>query len=279
MPPEEGEIEEELDEELEVDPNLSEEEPGEGEAEEEIEEITVAIGDEEPTPEENEPAPGWVKELRKSHRQTQKENRDLKRRLDAKEGDKQGDLGEKPTLEGCDFDTKKYDKDLSGWYERKRDNELKQEKETTDKKDQEQAWQSTLDAYEEKKSKLKVKDFEDAEAFVEETLSVAQQGMILSAADDPALLVYAIGRNPKKAKELAAIKDPVKFAFAVSKLETQLKVTPRKATTKPEKQVSGTGSMSGGSDATLKKLRDKAEKTGDYSAVTKYNREKRRKAS
>jgi len=58
-----------------------------------------------------------------------------------------------------------------------------------------------------------------------------------------------------------------------------LKVTPRKASTQPEKILSGTGPSGGSSDATLKRLRAKAEKTGDYSDVRKYNRDKKQKAS
>ena len=48
--------------------------------------------------------------------------------------------------------------------------------------------------------------------------------------------MYALGKNPKKAKELGEITDPVKFAFAVAKLETQLTVTSRKQVPPPEKK-------------------------------------------
>jgi hypothetical protein len=56
---------------------------------------------------------------------------------------------------------------------------------------------------------------------------------MLQGADNPALVVYALGKNPKKAKELSEIKDPVKFAFAVAKLEKELKVTNRRAAPHP----------------------------------------------
>jgi hypothetical protein len=89
------------------------------------------------------------------------------------------------------------------------------------------------------------------------------------------LLIYAIGKSTKRAKELAAITDPVKFAFAVAKLETQLKVTNRKAASPPEKTVQGTGRVSGTVDSTLDRLRAEAEKTGNYSKVMAYKRQKR----
>jgi hypothetical protein len=101
-----------------------------------------------------------------------------------------------------------------------------------------------------------------------------QQGMIVQGADNAALVVYALGKNPKKAKELASITDPVKFAFAVAKLETQLKISNRKAQTSPERKISGTGRPSGAVDSTLDRLRADAEKTGDYSKVFQYKKQK-----
>lgn len=293
MPPKKGEIEEvaEIDDDqtgesnAEIDDDDKGDKP-EKDAEKSTEkddgeggEITVAIAGE-PAEEESEPAPGWVKELRKSHRQTQKENRELKRKLEATEK-KTDEVGEKPVFDDYNLNTGKYESDLTAWYERKREADIKTEAADSEQKQQEQDWQSTLDSYEDSKEKLKLKakGFDDAEALVEGTFSIAQQGIILNGAEDSALLILAIGSNPKKLKELSAIKDPVKFSFAVAKLETQLKVTPRKAATKPEKQISTAGGASNSADTTLKRLREKAEKTGDYSAVTQYNRDKKRKAS
>ena len=79
-------------------------------------------------------------------------------------------------------------------------------------------------------------------------------------------------------KELAGIQDPVKFAFAVAKLEAQLKVTPkRKPTTKVEKMIKGSGSLAGTTDKKLDRLRAEAEKTGDLSKVHAYKRQLRNK--
>ena len=141
------------------------------------------------------------------------------------------------------------------------------------------AWQAKLDTYGTQKSALKVRDFEDAEATAQEVLSVTQQGVILSGADNPAVVVYALGKNPKKAKELAAISDPVKFAFAVAKLETQLKVTPRKSAPLPESTVRGSARSSGAADSTLERLRVEADRTGDRTKVARHMREQRAKAN
>jgi len=140
---------------------------------------------------------------------------------------------------------------------------------------QQKDWQAKLDGYSKAKAELKVKDFEDAEAVAQELFNVTQQGVMLQGADNPALVVYALGKNPKKAKELSEIKDPVKFAFAVAKLEKELKVTNRKAAPPPERIVSGTGRTSGAVDSTLERLRAEAEKTGNMTKVIQYKAQKR----
>jgi hypothetical protein len=135
-------------------------------------------------------------------------------------------------------------------------------------------WERKLESYQGAKASLKVRDFEFAEDVVQDTLSVMQQGMIVQGAENPALVVYALGKNPKKAKEIASITDPVKFAFAVAKLETQLKISNRKAQSSPERKISGTARPSGAVDSTLDRLRAEAEKTGDYSKVFQYKKQK-----
>ena len=121
-----------------------------------------------------------------------------------------------------------------------------------------------------------MRDYEDAEAFALETFNVTQQGIVLQGSDNPALIIYALGKSQKRAKELASIKDPVKFAFAVAKLETQLKVTNRKAAASPERTItSGGGRISGSVDSTLERLREEALKTGDLSKVMAYKRGKK----
>jgi hypothetical protein len=241
-------------------------------------EVIVTIGDEAPPQEdEHDQAPEWVRELRKAHRETQRENRELKAKLEAttQTETKPAAVGKKPTLEEFDYDTERYEQELTSWYERKRKADAQAAKQEEDEKKQEQAWQQQLNAYGEKKSKLKVKDFDDAEAIVLETFNQTQQGIVIQGAENPALVFYALGKNHDRIKELASINDPVKFAFAVAKLEKDLKVKNRKAPPAPERKVGGTAPKSGSVDSTLERLRAEAEKTGDYTKVTKYRRQKR----
>ena len=241
-------------------------------------EVTVSIGDEAPpAQEEHTPAPEWVKELRKSNRELQRQNRELQGKLQTtgQTEPKPAALGKKPSLEDHDYDAEKFEVALSDWFERKRkadDIAARQEAEIAN---QQKAWQTKLESYTTAKAARKVKDFEDAEAVAQELFSVTQQGVVLQGADNPALVIYAIGKNPKKAKELAAIKDPVKFAFAVAKLEKELKVTPRKTAPPPEKVVTGTGRSSGAVDSTLERLREEAARTGNMTKVIAYKRQKK----
>jgi hypothetical protein len=250
---------------------------GTGEAAEH-DDVVVTIGEEAPpAEEEHAQAPEWVRELRKSHRELQRKNRELEDKLKTGTAETKPavTLGVKPKLEDHDYDADKYEAALANWYEQKRQVDEQTAKAEAEAKSANEAWQAKLTSYGKAKTELKVKDFDDAEAAVQEAFSTTQQGIILQGAENPALLIYALGKNPKKAKELASITDPVKYAFAVAKLETQLKVTNRKAAPAPERTVRGTGSVSGTVDSQLERLRAEAEKTGDHTKVIAYKRAKR----
>lgn len=241
-------------------------------------EVVVTIGDEEspPSNENPKPAPTWVKELRKTNRELKKQNRELQEKLTSQNNteSKPVELGKKPTLEDCDYDNNVYDTKLQEWYEKKIEVDKHKAKEAEEQKIQEQQWQDRLKNYEEAKNSLKVIDYEEAEFVTQETLSNTQQGMIVEGADNPALVVYALGKNPKKLKELSEIKNPVKFAFAVSKLETQLKVASRtKPASKPERKLQSSSGSTSAVDSTLERLREEANKTGDYTKVAQYKRQ------
>ncbi|CAB4173297.1 hypothetical protein UFOVP1024_11 [uncultured Caudovirales phage] len=244
--------------------------------EEEIEEVVVSIGEEAPTPEEHTQAPEWVRELRKTNRELQRQNRELQGKLQAAPPEtKPVVIGNKPKLEDHDYDADKYEEALTSWFDRKRQADESNARQEAEVVNQQKAWQSKLDGYGKAKAELRVKDFEDAEEAFQQVSSITQQGVVLQGADNPALVIYALGKNPKKAKELCDIKDPVKFAFAVAKLEKELKVTNRKQVPAPERVVTGTGRSSGAVDSTLERLREEAARTGNMSKVVAYKRQKK----
>ena len=239
--------------------------------------VIVSIGEEAPPPEEQPAhAPEWVRELRKTNRELQRQNRELQSKLQTTSTEtKPVVLGTKPKLEDFDYDADQFETALANWFERKRQADEANAKQEAEVMTQQKAWQAKLEGYGKAKAELRVKDFEDAEAVAQELFNVTQQGVMLQGADNPALVVYALGKNPKKAQELAAIKDPVKFAFAVAKLEKDLKVTNRRAAPPPERVVSGTGRSSGAVDSTLERLREEAARTGNMTKVIQYKTQKR----
>lgn len=263
MPPEDEEIET-----LET-PEI--EEVIEQEPEQEAAELVVQIGDDEP--EEQEAVKPWVNELRKRDREKAKRIKELEAQIAA--ASPKPKLGAKPTLESCDYDTAELERQLDSWYEEKRSHDDAERSEREKQEQAEQAWQSKLAKYADGKTKLNVPDYEDVEATILETFSQTQQGIVVQGAENPALLAYALGKNPKRAADLAAIKDPIEFAFAVAKVEASLKVTGKGAPPPEKKLTSSVPGISATVDGTLDRLRAEAEKTGDYTKVRAYRQQKR----
>jgi hypothetical protein len=254
--------------------------PADGEAAAEVDEVIVTIGETAPPQEEEEiaKAPEWVRELRKTNRELARENRELKKSQSEKAQSAQAaTLGPKPTMadSDIDYDAAKFEVALTKWNEQKRAADQRATDLQAAEKKSQDAWTARLAEYGEAKGKLKVKDFDDAEAVALEALTQVQQGIVVQGSENAALVMYALGKNSAKLKELVAITDPVKFAFAVAKLEKDLKLTTRKAPPPPEKVVTGSAPKSGVVDSQLERLRTEAEKTGDYTKVTAYKRQKR----
>jgi len=256
------------------------------------EELVISIGDEqvnkaeeEPQEEEVQKAPAWVKKTRELNRKLEKEKRDLekdlretKQRLNEMEPKKEPELGPEPTLEDEDvqYDTEKFKKKMAAYIVQEQAvNAKKEEAEAEERKEQER-WQAKQATYQKARTEIKVSDYEEAEAVVKNLLNVTQQGILLDIADDPAVLVYAIGKSPAKAKELAEIKNPIAFTKALTLLEAKVKVE-KKPAVSPERRISGNAGLAGVTDNHLERLRDEAAKTGDSSKVIAYKEELRRK--
>jgi hypothetical protein len=227
---------------------------------------------------DDEGAPEWVKNVRR-------ENRELKKRIKEIEVSKATfdapALPVKPTLEDCDYDAQAFEEKLTAWYDAKREHDAREAESRTVQEKAEQRWQQKLSFYDEGKEKLGAQDYEDAEATVAEIFAPGfpgimaddvRLGIIKQGAKDPAALVYALGKNPAKAKELAAIDDPVEFAWKAATLEAGMKVMRGKAPP-PEKRIGGAvPGVAGALDNTLERLREEAAKTGDFSKVMAYKR-------
>ena len=242
----------------------------------EEEELIVTIGEETPPQtEEDTKAPEWLRNVRKQNREQAKEIRVLKQQLaQAQPREQTPQLGPKPTLESCDYDADLFERKLDAWKERKIVSDKQQAEARDAEAKRQEYFNSKFEAYSTRKAEVigKIKDFADVEETVLDALNDTQRGVVLAHAKDPALLLYAIGKDEKRLQELAKLSDPVEFIFAVARMETQMRTQSRKPASAPETRISGSAPSSG-SETQLNKLREQAEKTGDYTKVMAYKKQ------
>jgi hypothetical protein len=257
------------------------ERPPESNPDDDDDDVVVLVDDKplnQPDEEESTQAPEWVRDLRKQHREAQRKIREQEaelQRLKTPAPKPQPTLAAKPKLEDFDFDTDRYESAVIEWHEQKRQVDALNEQAKRTEEAQKRNWAQRLEVYKSSRDTLKISDYDQAEDAVQKNLNVVQQGIIIQGAENPALVVYAIGKDPSKAKEFAQITDPVKFAIAIGKLETKLKVTNRKPPPPPS-TVRGNASVSGTVDSHLERLRVEAERTGDYTKVHQYRQQKKK---
>ena len=261
-------------EETQDDANQSDDETSEDE------EFVITVGDEEPEPSDEDdfsgkPAPTWVKDLRKKEREARKRIKELEAQVQqAKPTDKPIEVGPKPKLADFDYDEDDFESAVEQWHERKRQVEQQQAAKQAEEEKAKQAWQAKMQSYEERRQNVasKVRDFEEVEEAAKDKLTATQQGILIHAAENPELILYHLGKNPKKAQELSEITDPIQFAFAAAKLDSQMKIQTRKPSTQPERKPSGSAGLSGVVDQKLAQLEAKAAKTGDRTELIKYKK-------
>lgn len=240
----------------------------------------VTIGDSPPPAkdeaedEEIAKAPAWVKQLRAENKEKVKRIRELEAKLQASQAPAivaKPVLPKKPTLDDFDYDADRFEGALLDWNDVKRKHDAVEAEARAEAETAAKQAQDKLAAYKANGAALKVDDFAGAESVVVKALSIEQQNILLAGTDNPHLVVYALGTSPEKAKELASIRDPARFAVAIGKLEAQIKVAKRTSSAPPpERKAVGGSSLS--DDARLEALRKKAAETNDYTEVRKYKR-------
>lgn len=236
-----------------------------------------------PIEEEAKEAPSWVKELRKKHRESEREKKQLEKELadiKSKLEPALEPLSDRPKFEDFAYDEDKYDAALQAWHDKKLKHDAKQQQERQQAEAVQQKFVERREAYQARKSEIakKAPDMQEAEELVVAMFDETKQGIILTAAEDPAQLIYALGKNPKKLQDLASIDDPIRFTAEAAKLEARMKVTKRTPKATPERKVQGDASASS-NESHLNKLREEAEKTGDYSKVIAYKRDRRQSSA
>lgn len=230
-------------------------------AEEQPEEYSLRVGDEEiPLTEEDDdhvdgqPAPQWVKELRKGFKETQKENRELRRQLEeiqSKPAEQQPQqqtdvIPPKPTLESCEYDEAAFEQAMTDWHENKSRVEQQKQQQQRQQQEYQQRFQQRVEAHKQRAAKLPVKDYQEMESIVLSELKPIQQEIIIHAADEGSeLIAYALGKNPQLRQRVAAETDPIRAAFLLGQISKQVSLAPKpKKAIKPEPEVRG-----GGADA------------------------------
>ncbi|HBL4909026.1 phage capsid protein [Enterobacter hormaechei] len=233
-------------------------------AEEQPEEYSLRVGDEEiPLTEEDDdhvdgqPAPQWIKDLRKANREKDKELREMRRQLEQlqsrpaeQQPQQQTDvIPPMPKFEDFyseDIPEEAFEKAVAAWHENK--SRVEQQKQQKERQQQEyqQRFQQRVEAHKQRAAKLPVKDYQEMESIVLSELKPIQQEIIIHAADEGSeLIAYALGKNPQLRQRVAAETDPIRAAFLLGQISKQVSLAPKpKKAIKPEPEVRG-----GGADA------------------------------
>lgn len=249
-------------------------------------------GEEEPDEDEDEeivtfedgvsPAPGDAETGLVKHLRTQltEQRKELDRLRKQAPPAPQVVVGEKPTLAGCDYDEEVYEEQLDQWKERRAQADAQVREAETSQNQQTEAWNSELKAHAEKRAALRFKDTQEAEDVALAALNDVQQAVIVKAAENSAMVIYALGKHPGKLAEISKITDPLKLAAAIARLEGKLTVTKRSGPPEPERIAQGSASVSGAkTDQTLERLERDAARTGDRTKVRQYRQQLKAQAT
>lgn len=256
-------------------------EPGdEAASAEDADDLVITLGGQDLAEEDDEPLPAGIEpkasaafaKMRADKKRLERELREIKARQEeaaarAAQPAQVEPLGEEPTLNDpdVDYDAEKFAAKLKTYLTRKAEHEARQKEAEAEQRKQADAWTQRLSTYKQEATKLKKADFDDAESAVKSSFSVVQQGLLLKH-PKAAALVYVLGKNPARAKTLAAISDPVDFAYAAADLAGQVKVERKSPPPPTDTPVRGRTSGAALASQTIESLKEQGRRTGDYSA-------------
>lgn len=213
-------------------------------------------------------APEWVKKVRE-------ENRELKRQLKQRESQQfeQQVLREKPTLDDHDYDSDAFEQDYAQWLTEKQQVDAQVHAERQKYQQYHERYKADVDAI-----KAKAPDYDEVELSVVDVLSEQKQGLLQMLVDNPAKVVYALGKNSPAQLERLSKLDDIQFAKQIVLMEMQMSSkTKSRNQNKPKPKTHELEGSAGGADAKLESLEAQADKTGDRSAVIAYKRKMRTK--
>lgn len=229
--------------------------------EEQTDEYSLRVGDEEISLTEEDddhvdgqPAPQWVKDLRKNNREKDKELRELRRQLEQvqsrpaeQQPQQQVDvIPPKPTLESCEYDEEAYEAALTEWHEKKGRAEQSKQQQQRQQQEYQQRFQQRVEAHKQRAAKLPVKDYQEMEEIVRAEVPDMHKEILIHCADEGSeLIAYGLGKSQQLRQRVAAETDPIRAAFLLGQISKQVSLAPKpKKAIKPEPEVRG-----GGADA------------------------------
>lgn len=229
--------------------------------EEQTDEYSLRVGDEEISLAEEDddhvdgqPAPQWVKDLRKNNREKDKELRELRRQLEQVQSrpteqqppQQAGVIPPKPTLESCEYDEEAYEAALTDWHEKKGRAEQSKQQQQRQQQEYQQRFQQRVEAHKQRAAKLPVKDYQEMEEIVRAEVPDLHKEILIHCADEGSeLIAYGLGKSQQLRQRVAAETDPIRAAFLLGQISKQVSLAPKpKKAIKPEPEVRG-----GGADA------------------------------
>lgn len=212
-------------------------------------------------------APEWVKKVRE-------ENRELKRQLKQREAQQmpQQVLREEPTLDDHDYDDEAFKQDYAQWLQEKQQIDAQVQAERQKYQQYHERYKADVDAI-----KAKAPDYDEVELSVVDVLSEQKQGLLQMLVDNPAKVVYALGKNSPAQLDRLSKLDDIQFAKQIVLMEMQMSSkTKSRNQNKPKPKTHELEGVAGGADTRLAKLEAEADRTGDRSKVAAYKKQMRK---
>lgn len=216
-------------------------------------------------------APQWIKDTRKENRELKRQLRQLQQR-ESQQFEQQV-LREKPTLDDHDYDSDAFEQDYAQWLTEKQQVDAQVHAERQKYQQYHERYKADVDAI-----KAKAPDYDEIELSVVDVLSEQKQGLLQMLVDNPAKVVYALGKNSPAQLERLSKLDDIQFAKQIVLMEQQMSSkTKSRNQNKPKPKTHELEGAAGGADTRLAKLEAEADRTGDRSKVAAYKKQMKSK--
>jgi hypothetical protein len=189
-------------------------------------------------------------------------------------------VGEKPKLDDYWDRPDEYERDLTAWLERSREQDKRQQAKQEQRQRQAEAWQRQQSAFDTGYSGIRAPGKDAALALVDDSFPGEQRAYLIKAAGDKApAFMYALGNAPEKRAQLKALAKEgawAEFIAAAAIMATEVTMKRQRPSTQPYEAPRGQGGAARG-DQRLARLEREANASGDFSKVVAYRRQQREK--